>query len=67
MKVEELVPEDLWEDIRGIPPPPKPRGKRNPGRKPMDERRALTGILFVRGVHYVRVSKSSQSTFIGAL
>lgn len=47
MKVEELVPDDLWEDIRGILPPPKPRRKKYPGRKPMDPRRALTGILFV--------------------
>src|SRR5271157_4469763 len=47
MKVEELVPDDLWEHIRDILPSSKPRRKRNPGRKPMDPRRALTGILFV--------------------
>lgn len=47
MKVEELVPEKLWEEIRPILPAPKPRRKKNPGRKPMDPRRALTGILYV--------------------
>jgi len=47
MKVEELVPDQLWGEIRPLLPPPKPRRKRNPGRKPMDRRRALTGILYV--------------------
>ena len=47
MKVEELVPDRLWEKIQPLLPPPKPRRARNPGRKPMDPRRALTGILYV--------------------
>ena len=47
MKVEELVPDQLWAEIRPQLPPPKPRRKRNPGRKPMDRRRVLTGILYV--------------------
>jgi transposase len=47
VKVEELVPDELWELIRPLLPPPKPRRRRNPGRKPLDPRKALTGILFV--------------------
>lgn len=47
MKVEELVPDKLWEEIQPLLPPPKPRRWKNPGRKPMDPRRALTGILYV--------------------
>ena len=47
MKVGELVPDQLWVEIRPLFPPPKPRRKKNPGRKPMDPRRALTGILYV--------------------
>lgn len=44
---KELVPDELWELIEPLLPPPKPRRKRYPGRKPMDRRRALTGIIFV--------------------
>jgi transposase len=44
---KELVSDELWEAIAPILPPPKPRRFRFPGRKPMDPRRALTGILFV--------------------
>lgn len=47
MKIEGLIPDGLWEQIRKVLPPPKPRRKKYPGRKPMDPRRALTGILFV--------------------
>ena len=47
MKVKQLVPDELWELIRPLLPPPKPRRRRNPGRKPLDRRKALTGILFV--------------------
>ena len=44
---KELVSDELWEAIAPILPPPKARRFRFPGRKPMDPRRALTGILFV--------------------
>jgi transposase len=47
VKVEDLIPDDLWAEIRVVLPPPKPRRKKYPGRKPMDPRRALTGILYV--------------------
>lgn len=47
MKVEVLLPDALWEEIRVILPPPKQRRTRYPGRKPMDPRHALLGILFV--------------------
>ena len=42
-----LLPDDLWELIRPLLPPPKPRRFRFPGRKPTDDRTCLTGILFV--------------------
>jgi transposase len=42
-----LVPDDLWALIEPVLPPHKPRRFRFPGRKPVDDRVALTGILFV--------------------
>jgi len=47
VKIEGLDPDRLWEEIRKVLPPPKPRCKKYLGRKPIDPRRALTGILFV--------------------
>ena len=42
-----LLPEDLWELIRPLLPRPRPRRFRFPGRKPVDDRTCLAGILFV--------------------
>src|SRR4051794_38212660 len=42
-----LVSDELWEAIQPLLPPPRPRRFRRPGRKPVDDRKALTGILFV--------------------
>ena len=42
-----LLPDALWERIEPLLPPPKPRRFRNAGRKPIENRKALTGILFV--------------------
>ncbi len=42
-----LLPDELWERIEPLLPPAKPRRFRFPGRKPIDNRKALTGILFV--------------------
>jgi transposase len=42
-----LVPDALWERTEALLPPPKPRRSRYPGRKPLTNRQALTGILFV--------------------
>ncbi len=42
-----LLPDDLWQLLEPLLPPPKPRRPRYPGRKPLDHRQALTGILFV--------------------
>jgi transposase len=42
-----LLPDGLWERIAPLLPPPKPRRRRFPGRKPLDDRKVLTGILFV--------------------
>jgi transposase len=42
-----LLPNALWEILQPLLPPPKPRRFRYPGRKPITDRQALTGILFV--------------------
>lgn len=43
----QLVDDALWSAIEPLIPPPKQRRKRYPGRKPLDDRQMLTGILFV--------------------
>jgi transposase len=42
-----ILDEGLWELVEPLLPPAKPRRFRYPGRKPMDHRQVLTGILFV--------------------
>ena len=42
-----LLDDDLWQLIEPLLPEPKARRFRFPGRKPIDNRKALTGILFV--------------------
>src|SRR5829696_1759854 len=42
-----LLPDELWEKIEPLLPRPKRRRFRHPGRKPLDRRKVLTGILFV--------------------
>src|SRR5437867_697880 len=42
-----LVSDALWKLVEPLLPPPKPRRWRFPGRKPLDQRMVLTGILFV--------------------
>jgi len=42
-----LVDDELWSIVEPLLPKPKRRRKRYPGRKPMDPRKALSGILFV--------------------
>ena len=42
-----ILDEGLWELIEPLLPPAKPRRFRYPGRKPVDHRQVLTGILFV--------------------
>jgi len=42
-----LVDDELWAIVEPLLPEPKPRRFRYPGRQPIDNRRALTGILFV--------------------
>lgn len=42
-----LVDDELWKLAEPILPAPKPRRFRFPGRKPITNRQALTGILFV--------------------
>jgi transposase len=46
--VKPLVTDALWERIQPLLPPPPQRRFRFPGRKPIDQRRILTGVLFVR-------------------
>ena len=42
-----LLPDELWRILQPLLPPAKPRRFRYPGRKPVGDRQALTGILFV--------------------
>lgn len=42
-----ILDEELWQLIEPLLPPAKPRRFRYPGRKPISNRQALTGILFV--------------------
>jgi transposase len=42
-----LVTDELWERVQPLLPPPPQRRFRFPGRKPLDYRMILTGILFV--------------------
>ena len=42
-----LLPDELWERLEPLLPPPSQRRFRFPGRKPLDNRKTLTGILFV--------------------
>ena len=42
-----ILDDSLWQFIEPLLPPPKRRRLRFPGRKPVGNREALTGILFV--------------------
>ncbi|VWC50972.1 transposase [Burkholderia lata] len=42
-----ILDDELWSLIQPLLPPPKPRRTRYPGRKPLDDRAVLIGILFV--------------------
>ena len=45
--IEDLVPDRLWEQIAPLLPPPQTRRYRHPGRRPVDDRAAQAGIVFV--------------------
>jgi transposase len=47
LMAEPLVSDALWQRIEPLLPAPKPRRFRFPGRKPLDRRKVLTGIIFV--------------------
>ena len=42
-----VLDDDLWRSVEPLLPEPKRRRRRHPGRRPMGNRAALTGILFV--------------------
>ncbi|PQV44170.1 transposase [Paraburkholderia sp. BL21I4N1] len=42
-----ILDDELWALIEPLLLPPKPRRIRHPGRKPLDDRAVLTGILFI--------------------
>ncbi|HEX8947662.1 MAG TPA: IS5 family transposase [Dissulfurispiraceae bacterium] len=44
---KELLDDELWQIIEPLLPAPKARRFRYPGRKPLENRKVLTGILFV--------------------
>jgi transposase len=43
----EMVDDTLWAAIEPLLPRPKRRRRKHPGRKPLQDRKILTGILFV--------------------
>lgn len=43
----ELIDDELGATIEPLLPKPKPRRFRYPGRKPLEPRKALTGVVFV--------------------
>lgn len=42
-----LIDDELWELVRPLLPPRAPRRHRYPGRKPLEDRKCLEGIVFV--------------------
>lgn len=44
---KQLLDDALWETVSALLPPPKKRRFRYPGRKPLEDRKCLEGILFV--------------------
>lgn len=42
-----ILDAELWALTEPRLPPPKPRRAKNPGRRPLDDRKVLGGILFV--------------------
>ena len=58
--IEELVPDGLWERVAPLLPPPRPRRYRYPGRRPIDDRPALAGIVFVlkTGINWTQLPTS---------
>jgi transposase len=44
---KQLISDELWNEIQPLLPPPRPRRTRYPGRRPLDPRKVLTGIVFV--------------------
>jgi transposase len=45
--MKQLITDALWQRLEPLLPPPPQRRFRFPGRKPLDYRKILTGILFV--------------------
>jgi len=43
----EILDDGLWQLIKPLIPLPKRRRRKFPGRKPLDVRRVLTGVIFV--------------------
>lgn len=41
------VPDALWERVRSLLPKPRRRRSRYPGRNPIEDRKVLTGMIFV--------------------
>jgi hypothetical protein len=42
-----IIDDELWKRIEPLLPPPKARREKYPGRKPVPDRAALSGIVFV--------------------
>jgi transposase len=44
---KEILPDELWRVVRPLLPPQKPERRPRLGRPRLDDRRALTGILYI--------------------
>lgn len=59
--VDDLVPDELWVRVVPLLPPPKPRPRLHHGRRRLDDRAALAGIVFVlrHGVGWAQVPRQA--------
>lgn len=59
--VDDLVPDSLWERVALLLPTPMPRPRLHNGRRRLDDRAALAGIVFVlkHGVGWAQVPKQA--------
>ncbi|VWC73659.1 transposase [Burkholderia contaminans] len=55
-----IINDELWALIEPLLPPSKLRREKNPGRLPVSNRAALTGILFVLKTDFTRATCLSR-------
>jgi transposase len=57
-----LITDEFWSAVEPLIPPPKRRRRAHPGRKPIDRRKILTGIVFV---HKTGIAWSDRPAELG--